>query len=279
MARHLACIGAISAAILVCLFLPYLPGGYDRFAVTLSTMAQIFGYGGALLIPMGMLWLVAEEKARKRDRHGFYFAIAAIAVGTLIAALVAGGAFMTQGVSLALIIVALWILAIARMRPALNRLRTSGLGRFNPAPIYLVVVPVVVSLAQYSLLGRATEFSRNRAIAASAPLLADIEKYRAANGKYPASLLALHQDYKTSIIGVERYFYEPNGDGYNLFFEQMSDQLGAQELVVYNPRDEHLVAGHDSDILRWTPDQLRSRRAYHSVHETSVLHWKYFWFD
>ena len=279
MARHLARIVAISAAILVCLFLPYLPGGYDRFAVTLSTMAQIFGYGGALLIPMGLSWLVAQEKARKRDRHGFYYAIAALAVGTLIAALIAGGAFMTQGVSLALIVITLWILAIARMRPALNRLKTTGLERFNPAPIYLVVVPVVVSLAQYSLLGRATEFSRNRAIAASAPLLADIEKYRAANGKYPASLLALHQDYKTSIIGVERYFYEPNGDGYNLFFEQMSDQLGARELVVYNPRDEHLVVVHDSDVLLWTPDQLRTRRTYNFVHDAPAPHWKYFWFD
>ena len=279
MARHLARIGAISAAILVCLFLPYLPGGYDRFAVTLSTLAQMLGYAGALMIPLGLSWLVAEEKARKRDRHGFYYAIAAIAVGTLIAALLALGAFITQGVSLAVIVLALWILAIVRMRPVLNRLRTTGLGRFNPAPIYLVVVPVVVSLAQYSLLGRATEFSRNRAMAASAPLLADIEKYRAANGKYPASLLALHQDYKTSIIGVERYFYEPNGDGYNLFFEQMSDQLGARELVVYNPRDEHLVVVHDSDVLLWTPDQLRTRRTYNVVHDAAAPHWKYFWFD
>jgi hypothetical protein len=276
MAAHLVRIGALTLLILACLFLPYLPGGYDSFAVTLSTMTQMFGYAGLLLVPVAAIWLVYE--ARTRKGKGFFFAIAAIAVATLVVAIVVVGAFMTQGISLVLVAFAFWIYFVTRMVPTLKQLRT-GLGRFNPAPLYLVVVPGVVSIVQFSLLGAATDFSRNRAIEASAPLIADIEKYRDANGRYPASLLALHQDYKTEMIGVERFFYEPNGEGYNLFFEQTSNQLGARELVVYNPRDEHLVVVHDSDILLWTPEQLRSRRTYNFVHDSGVPHWKYFWFD
>ena len=189
------------------------------------------------------------------------------------------GAFITQGVSLALGVLALWIYGVVRMVPTLKAMRTTGLGRFNPAPLYLVVVPAAASLAQYWFHGAAADFSRDYAIRQSAALVSDIEKYHQANGRYPASLLALHQDYKPGVIGVERYFYEPNGDAYNLFFERMSNQLGARELVVYNPRDEHLVVVHDSDVLLWTPEQLRARRTFNFVHDTSIAHWKYFWFD
>ena len=167
MTTHLVRIAALAALIVPCMLLPYFPGGYDRFAVTLSTMAQMLGFAGPLLIPVGGLWLIVES--RKRQGGGFYFAIAALLVASLVAAIVALGAFITQGLSLALGALALWVYGVVRMMPALKELRTKGPGRFNPAPVYLVVVPAVVSLAQFSLLGAATDFSRNYAIQRAPP--------------------------------------------------------------------------------------------------------------
>ena len=51
-------------------------------------------------------------------------------------------------------------------------------------------------------------------------LLGDIEAYHAASGRYPSSFLALHKDYKPSVVDIKQFHYAPNGQAYNLFFEQ-----------------------------------------------------------
>ena len=150
---------------------------------------------------------------------------------------------------------------------------------FNPAPLYLVVVPLVAAVPAFTLVGRAVEFSRNRAIDNSARLIGDIERYYDARGHYPPSLLALHPDYKPLVVGIEKYQYEPNGDAYNVFFEQLSDRLGNREIVMYNKRDEHVMTSHDMDLLTLTPAELARQRGYNAVHDASRAHWKYFWFD
>ena len=125
----------------------------------------------------------------------------------------------------------------------------------------------------------ATEFSRSRAIRNSAPLIAALERYHAAHGRYPLSLLALWQDYGPSMIGIREYRYEPSGDAYNLAFEQFSFRLGTREIVMYNPRDQHVMTSHALDLLQTTPEELERRRGYYAVHDAPHPHWKYFWFD
>ena len=70
----------------------------------------------------------------------------------------------------------------------------------NPAPLYLVLIPSVVLIFQVTLADPAAKFSRNHAIARSAELIGDIEKYHAAHGRYPSSLLALWKDYHPSVV-------------------------------------------------------------------------------
>lgn len=41
----------------------------------------------------------------------------------------------------------------------------------------------------------------------------------------------------------------------------MAVPFGAREIVMYNKRDEHHFPSHANDILRWTPEQLRGRKA------------------
>jgi hypothetical protein len=125
-------------------------------------------------------------------------------------------------------------------------------------------------------------FSRNCAIAQSAELIREIEAHRASQGRYPSSLLAINQDFHTSVVGIEQYHYAANGDAYNLVFEQprfLFHDIGAREFVVYNPLDEHVLASHVYWILIWSPEELAENQGWFAVHDAGSPHWKYFLFD
>jgi hypothetical protein len=274
---HVARIAALTAVITASMFLPYLPGRYDGLAATLSVMAQVTGVVGLILVPLGAVWLIYERRASTRHR-GYYFAIASLAGSAILAFMAAGVGFGGVGVSLGFGVLAAWLAAVARTVPRLKLLKRPE-RRLNAAPLYLLVVPLAVAAVRLSWLDRASEACRERAMRDSAALLNDIEKYRATYGYYPVSLLALHTDYEPSIMGIKQFHYERNGDGYNVYFEHPSTTFGTQEIVMYNTRDEHHFPSHDSDILLWTPEQLRARPGYYAVRDASRPHWKRFLFD
>lgn len=280
MVPHLARISVSILVILAASFLPFLPGSYDGLAVTLAAMAQVFGIISLLLVPIGALWLIYEFRwSRSKSVGRYYFALAALMTASLVAIALALCAFATFSLALGVITLALWSYVFIRLVPELKLLKTTARANFQPAPLYLICIPIVVALLQWTLIPRAAEFGRNHAIWQSATLINDIESYHQANGRYPTSLAALHPDYKPNLIGIEKYYYQSYGDAYNLYFEQFTYQIGAREIVMYNKLDEHHLPSHTIDILQWTPEQLRSRRAYLSLHDTASPHWKYFWFD
>ncbi len=287
MILHLVRIGGITMLIVSCTFYPFLPGEYDGLAVALSAMAQTFGIVGLLFVPIGVLWLVYELRKRVRRKRnlpakarGYYFALASVIISSVVAVAVSLGAFTSISLALGFGTLALWAYIVWKLIPKLKLLKNANAGNFNPAPLYLIFIPVAVLLFQVTLAASATEFSRNYAIAKSAELINGIEEYYNANGHYPKSLLAVNKDYKPSVIGIEQFHYEPHGDAYNLFFEQFRfHPLGTREIVMYNKLDEHFIASHDMDILTWTPEELNARRGYYAVHDASIPHWKYFWFD
>jgi len=41
----------------------------------------------------------------------------------------------------------------------------------------------------------------------------------------------------------------PNGKAYNVYFKQFSDELDAEEIVMYNKLNEHYFTAHSQDIL------------------------------
>jgi hypothetical protein len=59
----------------------------------------------------------------------------------------------------------------------------------------------------------------------------------------------VNPDYWPGVTGISGYHYEPNGDAYNLLFEQFTYRLGTREFVMYNPRDEHVMTSHAMDLL------------------------------
>ena len=277
---HVLGVTAAIAGILSITLLPFLPGQYDSLAIPLSLMAQIFGKVGLLLVPIGALWL-ASAYWNRLGRNQYAIAIAALIASSLVWILVSLGALVTSGFLLGLCAVALWMYVVSRVLPRLKSLKSATPRHTSAAAFYLLIVPVAVALLQMAVVEPAIEFSRNRAIRNSARLIADIEQYRATHGRYPASLFAVHEDYWPGVIGIHKYFYEPRGDAYNLFFEQFASQFGTQEFVMYNPRDEQAMTSHKLDLLELSPRELivEQGRGHYAVHDAPHPHWKYFWFD
>ena len=288
MTLHVVRIGGLITLLVLCTFYPFLPGEYDALAMPLSGMAQIFGIVGLLLVPVGVLWLAYELRKRARAKRslstkarGYHFGLAAAVAASIVALAISFGAFMGISLPLSLLTVALWVYIGLRLAPGLRSLKKAEAQNFNPAPLYLVIIPLAVFIFQLALATPAREFSRNYAIAQSAELRNDIEAFRARHGHYPGFLQAVNKDYHPSVVGIDQFHYAPHGDAYNLFFEQPTFlfDFGIREIVMYNKLDEHLMMSHAAWILTGASEELEARQGWHTVHNASSPHWKYFWFD
>ena len=280
MTIHVVRITALTALVVLCTVLPFLPGRYDSLAVSLSKLSLLFGKVGLVLVPLGALWLGSEYRSRNRGRRRVFFTWTAFIAASLVWLILSVGA-LDESFTLGLTALALWVWVLVKHRPGLRPLSGALPETVSPGPFYLLVIPVAVALMQFVLAEPVTDFSRARAIRNSAPLIADIERSRAANGRYPLSTLSVWPDYKPAVIGIRAYQYESTGNAYNVVFEQSSFRLGTTEIVMYNPRGEQAMASHAMDVLQLTPEQLAldRTRGHYAVHDTADPGWKYFWFD
>ena len=279
MPKHLLGILGAIGLVLFFTFLPFFPGRYDPLAMPLSVMAQVGAILGLVLVPFGVMWILAERSRRLAQRRSV-FAILAFVASTIVWIGVFFAALTQSGYVLGLAVLVAWLVVLRRAY-VWFKARTSTAQIQSALPYYLVIVPVVVVLLQYALLERAVEFSRNRAIQNSAPLLSSLEKYRQVNGRYPASLQAVWPDFLPYVVGIEKYHYEPHGESFNLYFEQFAYRFGTQEFVMYNPLDQHAMTSHATHRLQLTPGQLEveNSRGHYAINDTPQTNWKYFWFD
>jgi hypothetical protein len=289
MVLHLVRIGGITLLLVLCMIYPFLPGKYDGLAAPLSTTAQIFSVAGLLLTPIGALWLADEVRKRARapgtlaaTNCGYYFALTYLITASILTVAVSLVVCLGISVVIGVLALAVWIYAVSGMPAKLKRLKQTEDTKINPVPFYLVILPIAALLFQTMFSAAATEFSRNYAIAKSAELINEIERRHAMYGRYPTSLQAIWKDYHPTVVGIEQYHYAPNGQTYNLFFEQpkfLLKNFGTREIVVYNNRDEHVIPSHVGWILTWSPEQLAANQGWYAVHDAGRAHWKYFWFD
>ena len=277
---HSVCTTIATAGVILGTLLPFLPGPYDSLAVPLSAIFQVFGTVGLLLVPVGVLWVASGYWSRLAGKQ-YALAIATLTALSIVWVIVSLAALLSGGALFGLGATGLWIYVISRVLPRLKRLKSARPGPTGAVALYLVIMPLAVALLQMAVIAPAIEFSRSRAIRNTAQLIADIEQYRAANGRYPASLLSVWADYKPGVIGIKEYHYEPSGDAYNVFFEQPALHFGTREFVMYNPRDQQAMTSHKMDRLQLTPQQLalEQSRGHYAVHDAPHPHWKYYWFD
>jgi hypothetical protein len=246
-------------------------------------MVQIFGGVGLLAVIPGILWLIYEvwnRSGRKEKSHRF--AIVSMGASTIVALAVSLVTAAGFGLSLGILCFTLWILALVRWARRTMLLKAATTRRFDPAPVYLVVLPLTALIAQITLAAPMTTFSRDHAIANTGELIRDIERHHAQYGSYPDSLLAVWQDYLPAVTGIDRYNYAKNGESYNIYFEQprfFFDVFGTREFVMYNQRDEHLIPSHASWILIWPTERIRTTQGWYESGDTGTPHWKYFRFD
>jgi hypothetical protein len=276
MFRALLGVGAAALLVVALMLRPFLPGDHDRLASAVQTMMQFFALAGIVLVPFGIFWWVTEWRNAPRARR--VAALLAIGVATVVAGLLTLAAFFAVGPTLGVPAAAVWVVVAARLFARATRTDHEARA-FDPTPVHLVVLPLVALLTNFAILPRVEEHGRNRAIDNSSSLITDIERFRSTHGRYPASMLSVWQDYKPGVIGVPQYHYEPSGAAYSLWFEQPSHVFGTREFVVYNPRGEQQMTSHDSDLLRFTGDDLERRRGYYASRDASRPGWKRFLFD
>ena len=255
-----------------------MPGDFDPLAVPIAMLCRVFGYVGLLLVPVGVVWITVTQWGPAWPRQRV-LPVAVFMIISMVAGLLALAAFALSGWTLAVVIGTLLVYVVLACRRRLSTIGAASARASIVPGLYMVIVPLAVCGLQQVMVPRAVEFSRDRAIRHAAPLIVSIERYRASRGRYPVSLLSVWRDYPVSVVGIDRYQYEPHGEAYNLVFEQPALAFGTREFVVYNPRNEQVATSHLMDLLEFSPERLERARGYYAVHPARHLHWKYFWFD
>lgn len=263
---------ALTLSLILAMLLPHLPGRYDASAATLSFVTQVASYSSLLLVPVGLAWFGSQGRARLWHRSAL---VIAMFIAFLSGVASASVNHLALGVILGLITMIGILATYRRTLAGIER----GDGRGTVLPLALVCIPVILVGFVAVALPCAADWSRDRAIQHSAALIAEIEAYRERRGHYPLSLQSLNRDVPTGVVGIERFQYEPNGEGYNLFFVRPAVSLDAAEVVMFNPRGEHRFTSHELDILQFDGEQLDRRRGDRRRTPLKQPHWVVFIFE
>ncbi len=231
---------------------PFLPGSSNNFSHGISQFAQITGYIGWPFVPFGLVWLIIEMRNKNgqqltRWTNGYYpswLALIPIFVFLplqIIRAPLEGRTFDLWPLAIILSVVAFIIYRILKLK---NKTEY----KFNPAPLYIVLIPVIALLTSKYAVEKAAAFTREKAIVKTEPLIAAIEKYKTENGEYPENLESLKGNYiheipKPTIMGMRAYQYEKRNGSFLLSFERFW-HWSATEVVVYNASGQKGIKGN-----------------------------------
>jgi hypothetical protein len=255
----------------VFVLLPFLPGPPNKLSIGFSALGQLTGFFGLFAMPVSTIWAFLELRKlnRKGDvkvnrwNNGFYIALAITIFGAACYALMTALVTHQEGWWVAAFFAPLGILVFWKIVPGIRKLWQQIVPSFNPAPFYLLTIPVIALLSKLLFMDPLAEVSRAKAIRHSEPLIAAIENFHAKEGRYPEALADLQPAYlpqlpSSNVMGVREFCYEKTADAYNLFFWQ---HLGAtEECVMYNKNDRHNVKGHYAS-------------------GEAGAHWRYYWLD
>src|SRR5688572_11623620 len=277
--KHVFLILLVITIMVIGVFLPFIHGDYDYFSVGISSAIQFAAFASLLLIPIGLIWCLMDFFKRNHEtvRHPARFRKIALGITVIIILAAALGAFASNNRFSAIIILLAGPFILSRINKKRKELKSENTVRNSITPYYLIFIPMVVISIRLTLFEQFKNQSTDYVIQQSEQLIQDIESYKKTNGHYPLSLLSTIEDYRTNVSGIDRFHYELKGDAYNLYFEQFSEMLGTEEIVMYNKLDEHEMTVHNQDLLR-IPDQ-QIIRGYHQVKKLPQSHWKIFYFD
>lgn len=273
--KHILILVLISCIVLIGIFLPYTRGDYDHFAVGLSYLLQFSAFTSLLLVPVGLIWIIMDFVNRRNNeamKYPSYLRKIALVMTVIIIVAAALGAFASQSRFLAITILGTgFFMLISRKK--INVLSVPN----NVLPYYFIIIPLTVVFTRLTFLEKVKDKSTDFVIKQSELLIQDIEAYKQINGHYPVSLQSTIEDYHTSISGIPRFHYELKGAAYNIYFEQVSNMLGTEEIVMYNKLGEQEMTVHNQDLLRIPYDSIL--HGHHKVMALPDHNWKVFYFD
>lgn len=231
---------------------PFLPGSSNNFSHGISQFAQTIGYIGLPFVPFGLVWLIIEMRNKNgqqlnRWTNGYYPSWLALIPVFLFLPLkititiLKGQTFSILPFTIIISVAAFFIYRIQKLKKKTDY-------KFNPAPLYIVLIPVIALLTSKFAVEKAADFTREKAIVKTEPLIAAIEKYKTENGEYPENLESLKGKYmqeipKLNIMGTRAYQYEKRNRSFQLTFERLWHWY-ATEVVVYNTLGQKGIKGN-----------------------------------
>lgn len=279
--KHVFLILLITTIVVVGIFLPFMHGDYDYFAVGISMTIQFAAFTSLLFVPVGLIWclldFIKSRKSNDPTTHATTFRKITLGITVIIVLAAALGAFASQNRFSAIIILLAGPFILSAINKKRRSLQSESAVGYHVTPFYLILIPMTVIFIRLTFFETIKNQGTDFVIKQSEQLIRDIESYKKANGHYPVSLLSTIEDYKPNVSGIDRFHYERKGEAYNLYFEQFSEMLGTEEIVMYNNLDQHEMIVHNQDILRIPDSQII--RGYHKVEKLPQPHWKIFYFD
>ena len=273
--KHLFTILLIIVIILTGIFLPFIHGDYDYFAVGLSYIFQFGIFTSLLLVLTGLIWLIlniVNRQNKQTVKYPLYLRRAIFVIAIIITLASALGAFASDNRFSAIAILGMGIcLFLIRKKVNLQPIPDRII------PYYLIIIPLTTVSIRLAYFEKVKDKTTDFVIQQSEQLIQDIEAYKKNNGYYPTSLLSTIEDYHTGVSGIPRFHYEIKGNAYNLYFAQISNMLGTEEIVMYNKLDEQEMTVHNQDLLRIPYDSII--HGHHKVQQLPQGHWKIFYFD
>jgi hypothetical protein len=231
---------------------PFLPGSSNNFSHGISQLAQTIGYIGLPFVPFGLVWLIIEMRNRNGQRlnlwtNGYYPSwLALIPVFLFLSLKTTIDILKRETFNLLPFTIIILVAAFFIYRIQILKKKTDY--KFNPAPLYIVLIPVVALLTSKFAVAKAAALTREKAIVKTKPLIAAIEKYKTENGEYPDNLESLKGKYikeipKQNIMGMRAYQYEKRNSSFQITFERLW-HWNATEVVVYNTLGQKGIKGN-----------------------------------
>ncbi len=231
---------------------PFLPGSSNSFSHGISQFAQITGYIGWPFVPFGLVWLIIEMRNKNgqqlnRWTNGYYLSWLALTPVfvflplQIIRSLIDGRTFDLWPLAIILSVACFIIYRIQKLKNKTDY-------KFNPTPLYIVLVPFISFLTSTFAVEKVAAFAREKAIVKTDPLIVAIEKYKTENGEYPDNLESLKGKYiqeipKVNVMGIRVYQYEKRNSSFQLTFERLW-HWSATEVVVYNTLGQKGINGN-----------------------------------
>jgi len=266
---------------------PFFPGPSNSLVIGLSSVSLTLGFLGLLLVPVGVLWVIAEwKKSRQPEgktinwKPSYYLSIIATVIIVTISLIYIPLTYHFAGVlaSAAFVILLSWLLY--RMIRFIRKIKSQSSRAFISMPVYLIALPLIAFTANKFLVDPLSNYSRKLAIKKSEILIHAIEAYKNREGEYPESLENLKGKYidqipKSSVMGVTSYRYSKLDDDFTLAFSQWKDGASLEELVIY---DKSPVSKKDYANFNYKLDRYRTLGAFAS-YDAGIKHWRYYLCD